>query len=195
MRHFVVVVVAAGLGGCPFLPDHELGDQGAPERLIAFASDFEGYRSWPHVVVGTGPIEGGHNLDAPRTVFVNALPDDDALTWPVGTVIVKEGSGQEVEGGTGTQTHAMVKRGGNFNVDGALGWEWFEIQSNGDAVVIVWRGEHPPDGEGYGCISGVCVPSSFGECNACHAGARGNDFVSSSQLQLGRFDASLLLPR
>ncbi|MDP2345198.1 MAG: hypothetical protein Q8O67_29910 [Deltaproteobacteria bacterium] len=184
----VVVVVAAG---CPFLPDHELGEAGAPDRLIAFASDFEGYQEWPHVVVGTGPMEGGHNLDAPRTVFVNALPDDDALVWPVGTVIVKEGSGLEVEGGTGTQTHAMVKRGGSYNLDGAVGWEWFEIESDDDGVIILWRGENPPDGESYGCIAGDCA-EAFGDCNGCHAGSRGNDFVNSTQLELGRFDSALL---
>lgn len=193
----VAVAVCLAGSGCVFWPDHDLGEdgEGAPDSLIAFASDFEGYDSWPNIVVGTGPLDGGHDTDAPRTVYVNALPDDDAVAWPVGTILVKEGSGKEAEGGTGTQTHAMVKRGGGFNADGASGWEWFEIAKADDGrIVLGWRGNAPPDGESYGCISGNCDEVAI-DCNGCHAGSIGNDYVISRQLQLGDFDASLLAPR
>jgi hypothetical protein len=196
----VVTAVVVGGAGCPFLPDHDPGavDVDEADVLIAFGDDFDGYRDWAHVVVGNGPviIDGvaGHDGTADRTVYVNAVPDDDADHFAVGTIIVKEGSGAEADGGTGASTHAMVKRGGGFNKDGAAGWEFFEIEQRSSGVALVWRGEHPPDGESYGCIAGDCE-GAFGDCNSCHGGAGDNDFVLSSQLTLGDIDASLLAPR
>ena len=73
------------------------------------------------------------------------------------------------------QIHAMVKRGGNYNADGIPGWEWFDLGLDEEArPVIEWRGEHPPDGECYGCAPGTdpAEAAELGDCNNCHAGAQ-----------------------
>jgi hypothetical protein len=75
----------------------------------------------------------------------------------------------------------MAKRGGNYNLFGASGWEWFELApSDNGTPVIVWRGITPPDGEGYGGAAG-------GACNNCHGSSPDNDHVLSDPLQLSRF--------
>lgn len=190
-RALLMVLVATSSTACPFWPDHDLGDLEAPDVFIAQNADFADYRSWPSVVVGEAAIENGHPAGE-RRVYVSHLPADDAEAFDVGTVFVKEGAGLEVEGGTGTEIHAMVKRGGGFNADGAVGWEWFELGlSTTNSPIIVWRGQEPPDGESYGCLLGDCA-SPLGQCNTCHQAATNNDFILSPGLTLGNFDSSLL---
>jgi hypothetical protein len=177
----MVTVMVGAATACPFLPDHQL--ERAGDVFIAQSADFGGYRDWPSVVVATTPDASGHNA-APRTVYVSQLPAEGATEWPVGTVLVKEGSGLEASGQTGTQTHAMVKRGGSFNVQGARGWEWFEVGiTTTNTVAIQWRGERPPDGESYGCLIADCSGAQSLVCNDCH-GAADNDHVLSEPLQL-----------
>jgi hypothetical protein len=174
------VAVALWLTACPFFPDHEL--EGG-NNFIAQGRDFDDYSSWSRVVVATTPDANGHNA-APRTVYVNQLPEDGSDEWPVGTMLVKEGSGLEADGLTGTQTHAMVKRGGSYNLDGAIGWEWFEVATTAaNQVAIQWRGEQPPSGESYGCLVADCSGAASLVCNDCH-GASDNDHVLSTPLQL-----------
>jgi hypothetical protein len=187
----VCVAAIAVLPACPFLPDHDQGTGEAAVSFLAQNADFADYKSWPNVVVGSAPVTDGHTTKD-RVVYVNALPADDADTFDVGTIMVKEGSGKEAEGGTGDEIHAMVKRGGSFNAAGAAGWEWFELApSTTGSLLIKWRGEQPPDGESYGCVAGVC-DTGVGGCNECHSGARANDFVLSEPLALGRFAEALL---
>jgi hypothetical protein len=189
----IVVGVLLTAASCAFLPDHQLEDAGAGiETFIAQNGDFAGYRDWPSILLSDAPDPAAHNA-APRRVFVNALPTDDDSAWPIGTIFVKEGSGLPSEAGLPTQTHAMVKRGGRYNVDGAQGWEWFELEQAG-APLIAWRGEQPPTGESYGCLLNDCASGGTVGCNDCHLGGRDNDFVLSDALQLGNIDASLLAP-
>lgn len=192
LRVVGVCVSGVVLVACPFLPDHDQGADGqTAATFLAQNADFADYKSWPHIVVGTGPVTDGHTSQD-RTVYINAVPADDAESFDVGTIMVKEGSGKEAEGGTGDEIHAMVKRGGTFNAAGAAGWEWFELApSTTGSLLIKWRGEQPPDGESYGCVAGVC-DTGFGGCNECHSGARANDFVLSEPLTLGRFAEALL---
>jgi hypothetical protein len=188
----VCTAAVSMVAACPFLPDHDQGADGqTAASFLAQNADFADYKSWPNVVVGTGPVTDGHPSQD-RVVYINAVPADDADTFDVGTIMVKEGSGKEAEGGTGDEIHAMVKRGGSFNAAGAAGWEWFELApSTTGSLLIKWRGEQPPDGESYGCVAGVC-DTGFGGCNECHSGARANDFVLSEPLTLGRFAEALL---
>lgn len=187
----VCVAAIAVLPACPFLPDHDQGTGETAATFLAQNADFTDYKSWPNVVVGSAPVTDGHTTKD-RVVYVNALPADDADTFDVGTILVKEGSGKEAEGGTGDEIHAMVKRGGSFNAAGAAGWEWFELApSTTGSLLIKWRGEQPPDGESYGCVAGVC-DTGVGGCNECHSGARANDFVLSEPFTLGRFAEALL---
>jgi hypothetical protein len=74
----------------------------------------------------------------------------------------------------------MEMRGGNFDPEGAVSWEWFELQNvDADNVRIVWRGNGPPNGETYGGDSATC--------NDCHAGAKSNDFVWTTGFLLSSF--------
>jgi hypothetical protein len=164
------------LGACL---DHDLGGEDAPGALfIALQRDFGPMLSWSEYPAGVEPLEG--HPPGSRVLHVNHLPDPGSSTFPVGTVIAKS-----VQEGPRSQwlIHAMVKRGGDYNRLGARGWEWFELQLNDDDVpIIIWRGETPPNGERYGCLTGDCEDAP--DCNQCHQDAIGNDFVMSSALEL-----------
>ena len=145
---------------------------------MAFASSFTGYHGWSsfHLEHGT-QADGVHDVNAPLTAYLNKMPPKGATEFPVGTIIVKE-----VEQGAidTRQVFAVVKRGGGYNPDGALNWEWFELNRNagsGDTARIVWSGVQPPPGDKYS--GGV-----KGECNGCHLGAKSNDYIWSAPLNL-----------
>ena len=102
-------------------------------------------------------------------------PAREAREFPVGTIIVKQARlAARPEG----QLFAMVKRGGGYNLRGAVGWEWFELAEREDkSVAIKWRGISAPSGEEYG-------GDPHGTCNVCHSEAKANDFVKSPALAL-----------
>jgi hypothetical protein len=146
--------------------------------FMAFASSFSGYHAWKsfHLDHGT-QADGVHDVNAPLTAYLREMPPKGATSFPVGTIIVKE-----VEEGpiAERQVFAMVKRGGGYNPDGAVGWEWFELNRNpgaGDTVRIVWSGVQPPEGDEYS-------HGEAGACNGCHMGAKRNDYVWSAPLSL-----------
>lgn len=194
MRLLPPVVTAAWVllipSGCFVMLDHELPGEPADE-FVALPRDFANFKTWPSVVVGEDAAAAPHEASV-RSVFVNFAPEDDALAFPVGTILVKTGAGGELTGTAGDELHAMVKRGGAFNRDGAVGWEWFELSGSGDEMVVVWRGAEPPAGESYGCLPGQNCSAAASSCNSCHAGSAGNDFVQSAALTLGDIDESLL---
>lgn len=140
------------------------------DPFVAFAGDFQPFRTWERMfIAGTGlddPIHGGD-----RSIYVNRRPPAGSREFPVGTIIVKH---MESPGG---QTFAMVKRGGGFDPDGAVGWEWFRLVESDGAVWIAWRGVGPPDGETYGGAAG-------GVCNGCHFAGKANDWVQYPGLKL-----------
>ena len=184
------------IAGCFVVLDHELSSDDESE-LVARPADFAGFLSWPHVEVGQNAGDAPHD-ELVRTVYLSAAPSAEASTFPVGTIIVKTGAGGEATGEAGQGVHAMVKRGGGFNVAGARGWEWFELdvdttsEEGDDDPVLVWRGANPPAGESYGCPAGQVCDEGGLTCNDCHAGSIGNDFVNSPALTLGNIDESLL---
>ncbi len=168
-------------------PSETCDADAGPCVFIALASNFDGYRGWPHVDAGvgadTGPDGGDFHAEGVRTAYINQLPtrsaDAGLSEFPVGTMIVKTQEHLN-DGGTG-HTFAMVKRGGGYNANGAHNWEFFEVQDDGGSpVTIVWRGITPPAGEGYGGTSG-------GTCNTCHQNAAANDFVQTPALELKNF--------
>lgn len=170
--------LAAALGGGACL-DHELPPDGeGVTTFIALQRDFAPFESWAAFDLGPGSIEG--HPTGRRTVYLNRIPEPGSEVFPVGTMIVKT-----VEDGPVTDwiVHAMVKRGAEFNVRGARGWEWFELGLAADRTpILVWRGEEPPNGERYGCLSGSCEGAP--DCNQCHASASANDYVASAPLSL-----------
>jgi hypothetical protein len=159
--------------------------------FVAFASDFNGFHSWPSAVATPSPDlppvdAGGVSADGGATDGgVHPVPETEywkipsAITgneFPLRTIIVKETN--EVDP-TARQVFALVKRGGDFNPTGAVNWEWYELKNNADgSVVISWQGYGPPSGSAdiYGGNPAVC--------NTCHVKAAANDYVWSAALQL-----------
>jgi hypothetical protein len=176
----IVLLLAAP--GCFLALDDDMPGGPAATQFIALQRDFAGYKRWPSVVVGTSPVDG-HATSTKRTAFVNVIPDEGAASFPVGTIIVKQGAGAETLGLTGDQVHAIVKRGAGFNADGAVGWEWFELSTD-ERPTILWRGSHPPNGENYACLPGQPCGEGAGDCNACHEAHVANDYIQSAPLQL-----------
>jgi hypothetical protein len=146
------------------------GGGGAPvegDTFLAFASSFKDFRTWESFPVDEVDDATVHTT-GPRVEYLNERPDDGSSAFPVRTIIVKEFT----EGALADRkVFAMVKRGGDYNLKGAAGWEWFELQNLDDSTVdIVWRGVGPPVGEKYGGDPNA-------SCNSCHKGAANNDFV------------------
>ena len=169
---------AAAFAGCL---DHDVVGDGStpPTSFVALQRDFRGFMDWHAFPVSSEPIDG-HPL-APRTVYVNRLPSAGATELEVGTIVLKT-----LEEGAQTEwlIHAMAKRGGGFNADGARGWEWFELAlSETGEPVIVWRGLGPPANHGYTIIGGQ--PDDMrtdGDCNGCHAAAIDTDYVHTPEV-------------
>jgi hypothetical protein len=151
--------------------------------FIAFASDFANFRSWQSFDVtkeqdaDAGLDAGAQHPDARLIEYLNKPPPTGSTAFPVGTIIVKEGTDGPVDM---RQYFAMVKRGGTENAAGAKGWEWFELQNAADGTPgIVWRGVGPPNGTLYG-------GDPTGGCNSCHVQC-GNDAVCAKAVQLAQF--------
>lgn len=152
------------------------------EEYVAMQEDFAAFETWPRFDVDApDPRLGG----AARSVYISRLPPPGATSFPVCTKIVKVGR----EGDDPTQwlMVAMAKRGGGYNADGAVGWEWFDIDVLADGTpVIDWRGPAPPAGQGYECALGEdeAGAEGVGDCNTCHGVAAANDFVLDAALRL-----------
>lgn len=156
----LVVAVAACSSAKPSSSD-------SPSVFVAFATDFENFRTWESFDPGIG-APGNDHVSGPRRVFVSKRPPAGAHEFPVGSMVVKESGDGDIPS---RHVFAMVKRGGDFNADGAINWEWFEL-TNVDAsrVVIAWRGVGPATGDVYG-------GDATGGCNLCHGSAHASDYV------------------
>lgn len=158
-------LLLSGCGGEE--PSTEI-DAGVPQVFIALSRDFEGYGSWKRFDLVATDSKDPHMAGA-RTVFINKLPPPGATEFPIGTIILKRIEGLE--------TYAMVKRGGDFNPNGAKNWEWFGFENlEGGALKQEWRGTN---GDNYGGPN-----ETRRSCNTCHVAAVGNDFVQSPALKL-----------
>src|SRR5258706_1435343 len=97
---------------------------GSNATFVAFPATFQDFRAWPSFH-SDGPADDGTFPPAvlgPRTQYVNHAPPHGAKTFPIGTIIV-----EARESGT-MLILAGVKRGGGYNVGGALDWEWFGLR-------------------------------------------------------------------
>src|SRR5215471_6795344 len=122
MRRFrlllsAVLLSACGGGGGPTSG----GD--TPSVFVAFAKDFAGYKSWEAFPVPAGSVPDFPDLTGPRTEYLHARPPPGSKEFPVGTIIVKEVPAS-------SKVFAMVKRGGGYDTEGAVNWEWFELQND-----------------------------------------------------------------
>jgi len=145
-------------------------DERDPEGpFIALGTDFEDFREWPRWEIPDIGTSSGHDPGEPRFIYVR----DPAPAWgdpfPVGAMIVKT---LEVGAPPEWEIHAMAKRGGEYNAEGARGWEWFDLGLSADGrPIILWRGE------GTAADPGGYVTVEATGCNACHAVVAGSDYV------------------
>ena len=187
------LVLTAG-AGCSVVP--AAGNDGG--TFVAFDTTFNGFHSWPTAVAMPSPNlppvdAGGAGLDGgagdggvhppPETEYWQLPPiSPGSTTFPIGTIIVKETDEADV---TARQVFAMVKRGGNFNPNGAVNWEFFELINKANGIeAINWRGYGPidPTMDIYGGNPNVC--------NDCHGKAAPNDYVWSAALQLSALESA-----
>src|SRR5882724_6545597 len=117
-----VICLAMGCG-----PPPDSNPDAGERPFIAFASSFNGYRSWrstPATAPAGAPQPPEALHGAHLVAFINQAPQHGSTEFPIGTIIVKEPDpdGGAVDGGL---TFAMAKRGGNFDSAGAVNWEWF----------------------------------------------------------------------
>lgn len=152
----------------------EEAPSGPRDPFVAMQSDFDGFRGWTRYELPDIGLQHGHARGAPSHLYVNLAPEavpPFAEPLPLGTVLLKTVERSEADGGW--EIHAMVKRGGDFNARGAVGWEYLDLElTAGGAPAIVWRGEGSASNPGgYGRrLDGTPIA-----CNDCHAMMRRSD--------------------
>jgi hypothetical protein len=186
---------AAALGCTAKVPEAD------PTVFVAQQQNFQDFEGWPvsgpaYPAPTLPPLDGGDGIDASRAavdggvdasavhteplmVYLNMKPPSGSTSFPLATIIVKETT--EVDP-TARKVFAMVKRGGDYNPNGAKNWEWFELQYLADgSVQISWRGPGP--------LAGSTDPYAANPniCNECHLRAAANDDVWSEKLLLSNF--------
>jgi hypothetical protein len=175
LRCAIASIAACLAGGCadeaPTLPE---GD-----TFIALSRDFDGFTEWNRFAVA-GEAIPTDAAPGPAVVYARTLPPPGVARFPIGTILIKT---IEPEDPTLWTIHAMVKRSQTFNPEGAIGWEYFELALTPDEeIVILWRGEGPPSGHGYGSVGEpTTIPLV---CNDCHAPAWTNDGVLTPVIRL-----------
>lgn len=169
------------VSGC--LTDDTVVDPDAPKTFVAQERDFQTFQTWQSFLVDADGTQSGAHMGGKVTAYVNTLPPKGSTTYPVGSMIVKT-----IETGDPTKwnIHSMVKRGGDFNLSGAKGWEYIELQYNTNNVaVILWRGEAPPLNHGYEALTPAGTITM--KCNDCHATSKDTDYVMTPDLDIRNF--------
>ena len=181
LRVSLAVVLSCAAVGC----DEPANEGAPPDTFIALGRDFEGFRDWHRFAVAGEAIPEGA-APGPPFVYARDLPPAGTARFPVGSMFVKT-----IESGGPTEwtIHAMAKRDGAFNPTGAVGWEYFELKITAtDQIAILWRGEGPPSGHGYGALGrdsgGVDGGLPPLVCNDCHSAAWTNDGILTPELSL-----------
>ena len=156
--------------------DHALRSVG--ECSLAFNMNFDSFRSWksyPYVVTAVSERPRPRDRTAHRVPSTALRP-----AWEHGVPgrhDHREGGGRERSRSHDHHIFAMVKRGCDFDVAGAKGWEWMEIKEDGAGNSIIWRGVGLPAGEQYGGDPNAGVTT-------CHVACSDNDAVCSTQIRL-----------
>ena len=96
-------------------------------------SDFADFHTWPSFPAGNDAIADSIHLVGPRRVYINKLPKPGSTEFAAGTIIVKETQQDDV---TARDVIARAKRGGTFNAEGAVGWEWWELKNTANQARI-----------------------------------------------------------
>jgi hypothetical protein len=178
-----VVLCAGALGLGTACLDNELDPServAGKSVFIAQTRDFAPYTDWMSFKRESKSEHGG--LLGTTTIYVNNPPDPETQTFPVGTILFKR---MDVVGFDQPTIHAMTKRGGGFNAQGALGWEYFELLLDSKSrPIVLWRGEEPPSDEQYQALLGASdierPVGTDGTCNSCHS--EGQDGVLDEEV-------------
>lgn len=139
---------------------------------IAFGRDFEGFTGWRAYPLPDESLTDGHLSSPSRTLYIDREPPPEGQPFELGTIVIKT-----IEEGPPSEwvVHAMAKRGGGYNPDGAVDWEFFDLHLEDDEqVAIAWRGTGD-DGVLY-------FDPTTGDrlaCNSCHAFGGELDYVFS----------------
>jgi hypothetical protein len=169
----LVLPLLAGGCGTPGEPRPDAGGE-----FIAIAADFRDFRSWERIDIDATAAPAGMTGEE-AAVYASRRAPAGSTRFEPGTMLVKT-----IETGAPTDwtIHAMVKRGGAYNVRGAIGWEFFELRLEPDGTpVVLWRGEGPSAGHGYGrelADGGVLELV----CNDCHGASWTTDGVLTPAL-------------
>jgi len=185
VRHLLMLGLSCGVLANASCLDNKLEEDGAQSGarsvFIAQTRDFAKYEDWMQFEHDVTTEHGG--LSGTTTTYVSELPDATTHQFAPGAILVKT---LKMSNSDSVTIHAMAKRGTGYNLDGALGWEYFELQLNSKRVpYILWRGAEPPSGEEYQALLGANnisdQPMTEGRCNDCHAagkdGMLGDDIV------------------
>jgi transketolase N-terminal domain/subunit len=146
----------------------------AGQQYIAFERDFADFRSWPRVAVGSAPLVG--HPEGQRYVYRRPTPAalGQGETFATGTILIKTMESGPPES---WRVFAMVKRGDGYNLQGTVGWEFFELAiDTHNQVTVVERGVEP------GVMYNAQGESEV-TCNDCHKYARSTDGVLSGALR------------
>jgi hypothetical protein len=173
-RTVVPLTLALAIQACAIELDRDGRAPGAvAEPYIAVGRDFEDFMTWDVYEIPDTGLRSGHGSLPPSFLYLRGVRDVPfGEPLPVGTTIVRT---RELGTPTEWTVHAMVKRGGGYNPDGATGWEWFDLALDPSGrPFITWRGA------GDAADPGSYGPDVDGHpigCNDCHALLPGNDFV------------------
>lgn len=158
----------------------------ASQEYVAAEAELAGFESWPHFATSDDAIPPTHEAGG-SIVYINHLPPHGATEFPRGTIVLRvTPTSSPVP--ADWEAHAMVKRGGDYNATGARGWEFMDLiletEPDGSTLPYIrWRGESPPEGDGYEAPDGGVLLN----CNHCHGASRANDSVLSAELDLTSF--------
>lgn len=161
---WIAALVALGCG-----PSLDEAPPSGPR--IALTSDFESFRDWRAVRLPDASATTGHESAPERWLYIDREPPPIDAGFALGTILVKT-----IEGGApeSWEIHAMVKRGDEFNAEGAVDWEFFELDyDDAERLRINWRGTGD-DHATYVDSTGV-----MRACNFCHAFGAEEDYVFS----------------
>jgi hypothetical protein len=174
----VLLPISAVAGACAGGDETGTGGTSDTCPVLAFSQNFKDYRTWFSTPASSPNPPISTHTSGTRTAYINKKPPHGSKEFPVGTIIVKELSDPPLKD---RQVFAMVKRGCDYNEQGAANWEWFELENvDSSNVQVKWHGVGPPAGEMY-------AGDPNGGCNGCHTMSAADDFVQTTGFQLSNF--------
>lgn len=162
-----------------------LGGCSGPPQFIVVDSDYAEYATWPSFDLGDAPLMG--HPAGERVAYLNQKAPVGATQYPMGTILIKEVR-TVPDDPTKWDLFAMVKRGGNYDSDGARGWEFLILKRTASGAPL-WtsRGEAPRDSGDGGAGSYEGSGLNGKTCTTCHGavGTEQHDYILSPLLYPG----------